>query len=470
MRYFIVLSLLLVLLCRIRGTETKDVFDQGHISFTGSDSSISVDFVSRCPESSVEWRLRGSDAPAGADQSVKTDVQYLENVGFLHNAAMINLEKSSSYEYRAVCDGDDASNWVPFESPPYMRAGGVKVGVFADFGLTNGVSMDFIVGDDETDYSLHVGDFAYDLDSENSEIGNKFMRKIGERMQSAPYMPAVGNHEVHSTKVNGTEYVNRFRAVANHAGKASGSNSNFYYSFNEGLVHYVVVNTEIWRWAEEIEGSPLPHTAQEMLDWLEKDLERVDRTVTPWVVAMGHKAWYMSSFGSVGWRQKGEPPEVNWPALESKFCKGGVDLYLSGHVHLYQRFLPLVASDKMHIFAPPKDIDVESVSADGHTYTNSAYYPTIIVASPGDQEISPRAVCAGMDVVYHKSQAVCTAGYGYGHLTVTNATHMTWEFFQTGLAPNVNRTDPGEAVIFKEKQLRDTLHIVQEKHGLRDYC
>jgi hypothetical protein len=47
----------------------------------------------------------------------------------------------------------------------------------------------------------------------------------------------------------------------------------------------------------------------------------------------------MSSWGSAGWEQKGAPPQTNWTAFEPLFCQYGVDLYLSGHVHLYQRYV-----------------------------------------------------------------------------------------------------------------------------------
>merc|ERR1712224_685371 len=148
---------------------------------------------------------------------------------------------------------------------------------------------------------------------------------------------------------------------------------------------------------------------------------------------MGHKAWYMSSWGNVGWEtREGDTPEVNYPAFDKLFCKYGVDLYLSGHVHLYQRFYPMNAPDTMRFGAQPRDVDMESVSDDGHTYTNPMWYPTLIVASPGDDEISARATCPGLGkTLFRTSQAECTAGYGYGHLTVANATHVHWEFFQT---------------------------------------
>ena len=400
----------------------------------------------------------------------------LENVGYLHNIEMSSLQTSSKYEYRVLSsDGEVYSDWLSFESPPYEREGGEVASVFADFGLVNDVSMDFIVADADIDYMIHVGDFAYDLNDNNSAVGNEFMQILSRKTQTTPYMVAVGNHELHGDDNDGSEYVQRFRGVASHAGERSGSGSNFYYSYNRGLVHYVVINTEIYRWIEAVEKSPLPHTAQEQLDWLEKDLAGVDRERTPWIVAMGHKAWYMSSWGDATWKINGDLPETNWTAFEPLFCEYGVELYLSGHVHLYQRFYPLHASDSMALWAAPKDIDTSSVSDDTHTITNPKWMTTLIVASPGDREVSPRVVCTGLTSEFNLNplkytQALCTAGYGFGHLHIVNKTHLYWEFFQTGKAPNVNELGPDDAVIFENKKLRDYMWLEVQNHGMRDYC
>lgn len=55
------------------------------------------------------------------------------------------------------------------------------------------------------------------------------------------------------------------------------------------------------------------------LKWLEADLAAVDRSVTPWVFVMGHKAGWMDSIGS-----------ANFSAIEDILHKYGADLYLTG--------------------------------------------------------------------------------------------------------------------------------------------
>jgi len=57
-------------------------------------------------------------------------------------------------------------------------------------------------------------------------------------------MVAAGNHE---KKDNFNSYVYRFYGLVR-AGQSSGSNNNFFYSFDYGLIHYVIIDTEVRHW------------------------------------------------------------------------------------------------------------------------------------------------------------------------------------------------------------------------------
>ena len=65
----------------------------------------------------------------------------------------------------------------------------------------------------------------------------------------------------------------------------SNSNSTLYYSFEAGLVHYLVFNSETY-----IAGG-----IASMLAFMAADLAAVNRTRTPWVVAYSHKLWWMDA-------------------------------------------------------------------------------------------------------------------------------------------------------------------------------
>ena len=70
--------------------------------------------------------------------------------------------------------------------------------------------------------------------------------------------------------------------------------------------------------------------------WLDKDLEGVDRSVTPWVIVGSHCPWYNSNRA-----HHLESQAVSMQkAMEPLFEKHGVDLALAGHVHAYERECP----------------------------------------------------------------------------------------------------------------------------------
>ena len=45
------------------------------------------------------------------------------------------------------------------------------------------------------DAIIHVGDFAYDMNSDNGDVGDEFMRQIETIAAYVPYMVCPGNHE-----------------------------------------------------------------------------------------------------------------------------------------------------------------------------------------------------------------------------------------------------------------------------------
>ena len=143
-------------------------------------------------------------------------------------------------------------------------------------------------------------------------------------------------------------------------------------------------------------------------------------------------------------------------------------------MHVYQRFLPAVGPSDLRFMMPPRHVDYDSVSADGHTYTNSKYMPTIVAASPGDEEITGHKLCPLFDTFgeffWRNSQAKCSSVYGYGmcrcvcwsrkivllysillgnvslicsilragHLQAVNKTHLYWEVVETGMNGKVS--------------------------------
>ena len=104
-----------------------------------------------------------------------------------------------------------------------------------------------------------------------------------------PRRVSPGNHEAYGTQGGGAfeQFALRYRAVRENAGANSGSPNNFWYSFQTPLIHWIAFTAESW--------TMTPAQLAEQAAWIAADVAKVDRTVTPWVVAFSHKAWQMDS-------------------------------------------------------------------------------------------------------------------------------------------------------------------------------
>ena len=90
-------------------------------------------------------------------------------------------------------------------------------------------------------------------------------------------------------------------------------------------------------------------------------------------------------------------------------------------------------------------------------YTNPHFMTTIITAAPGDQEVNRRQLHAAAPLRAGQHGVTSTNNYGYGLMTVINATHLHWRF-ETAV-PHVNSTNA---------KYTDDLTLVVESHGPRN--
>ena len=117
------------------------------------------------------------------------------------------------------------------------------------------------------------------------------------------------------------------------AGKRSGSGSNIFYSFDLGLTHFISFSAEAYAYRS---GAEL---LANQLAFMSADLAAVDRTVTPWVVALVHKDWNM----------EGEAYAAFYPILDA----GKVDALFCGHIQCVWRGVRCCLAGGRLIAPPP---------------------------------------------------------------------------------------------------------------------
>ncbi|KAH6834778.1 purple acid phosphatase 15 [Perilla frutescens var. hirtella] len=263
--------------------------------------------------------------------------------GIIHHVRLTGLDPYSLYYYKVGDPSIPAMSHIHhFKTMPVssVQSYPARVAVVGDLGLTyNSTSTIEHMTSNKPDLVLMVGDLCYanlyltngtgsdcySCSFPNTPIHETYQPRWdywGRFMQpltsKIPIMMVQGNHEIEEQVDNRTftSFISRFAFPH----EESGSSSPFYYSFNAGGIHFVVLG-----------GYVAYSRSDDQYKWLQKDLANVDRDVTPWLVAAWHPPWYTTY--SAHYREA----ECMRVAMEDLLYQYGVDVVFNGHVHAYER-------------------------------------------------------------------------------------------------------------------------------------
>lgn len=268
-----------------------------------------------------------------------------------HVAYMTNLKPSTKYFYRV----GDLTRWsqiYSFKSLPDATTISNNLPqrflIFGDLAGSNQAPSDSCTtmpwmsveaANGDVDMTLQLGDLAYDLNTDGGLVGRQFMNEIQNMSAIVPFMIAHGNHESAFNYAYSTEFFRSHpsnlidQTVTTFAGSAP---NNWYYSFNVGLIHFVVVQVELILGNSNIVPS--------QWNWLKQDLEIANnnRTQAPWIIVSGHRSLYCSSDNDCNgdaFKLRQGIKQANGTylyGLEDLFYTYGVDMYFNGHEHNYE--------------------------------------------------------------------------------------------------------------------------------------
>ncbi|XP_057498051.1 purple acid phosphatase 15-like isoform X2 [Actinidia eriantha] len=263
--------------------------------------------------------------------------------GIIHHVRLTGLQPNTVYYYQC---GDPSipamSDVFYFKTMPVSGPMSYpkRIAIVGDLGLTyNTTSTVSHLTSNQPDLVLLVGDVTYaNLYLTNGtgsdcyscsfsqtpihetyqprwDYWGRFMQPL---LSKVPIMVVEGNHEIEEQAGNLTfaAYSSRFAFPS----EESQSSSTFYYSFNVGGIHFIMLG-----------GYIAYNKSADQYKWLERDLANVNRKVTPWLVATWHPPWYSS------YKAHYREAECMKVAMEELLYKYGVDLVFNGHVHAYER-------------------------------------------------------------------------------------------------------------------------------------
>ncbi|KAE9590336.1 hypothetical protein Lal_00028028 [Lupinus albus] len=384
--------------------------------------------------------------------------------GIIHHVKLDGLEPGTKYYYKC---GDNSipamSTEHYFETfvAPSPNSYPRRIAIIGDLGLTSNstTTIDHLIHNNPS-MILMIGDLSYANQYQttggkgvpcfscafpNAPIRETYQPRwdgwgrFMEPLTSAiPMMVLGGNHEI-EPQVDGItfkSYLSRFAVPA----EESGSKSNFYYSFDVGGIHFIML------------GSYVDYNSTgAQFSWLKQDLKSVNRSVTPWLIASWHSPWYNSYASHY---QEFECMRLEMEALIYEY---GVDIVFNGHVHAYERMnrvynytldpcgpVYITVGDGGNI----EKVDVEHADDPGKC------------PSPGDNIPEFGGVChsnfsfgpAKGNFCWNKQpewSAFRESSFGHGILEVVNSTYALWTWHR-------NQDS------YKENAVGDQIYIVRQ--------
>jgi hypothetical protein len=154
------------------------------------------------------------------------------------------------------------------------------------------------------------------------------------------------------------------------------------------------------------------HVDSVQYKWLEQEFQKVNRSVTPWLVVSFHSPIYNTFKDHVN---ESEALEMQ-QAMEPLFVHHNVNLVVSGHCHAYMRTKPL-AFNHVNESGPVYVIVGAGGNREGH--------------AKGYQHDTPEEWIVKRDDVE----------FGYGRMHFANATHVQWSWVRDGTTPEGVRDD-----------------------------
>lgn len=404
---------------------------QVHISATGNVTEMMITWVTSAASVSsiVEYGLAEQALKlhaAGATATKFVDGGSEKRVMYIHRVKLTGLEPATYYDYH--CGSMDGwSSVFRFRTLPEGTDWSPRLCIYGDLGSTNAKSLGYIQEEltrEDFDAILHVGDFAYDMASDNARVGDNFMRQIVPIASQRPYMTCPGNHEY---AYNFSNYRNRFTMP--------GDSEGLFYSWNIGPAHIISISTEVY--FDLADGIRL---LDNQFNFLTADLKKAtspeNRKKWPWIIVMGHRPMYCSNSDGDDCTKENCKIRVGLTsqhvfAIEPLLYEYGVDLYIGAHEHSYERLFPIY---NQKIYNGSTEFPFTNPKAPVH----------IITGSGG---------CHEKHDPFSKAPAYFTAAraldYGYTRMNIYNSTHMFVD----------------QVSVDKGGKIIDEMWLIKDKHG-----
>lgn len=271
----------------------------------------------------VEYRLNGETKKiAASDESFSDDG--IENTQY--SALLEGLSPATDYEYRLVTD-NSASEWQKMRTAPKDSAD-YKVLIFpdsqsSDYSDWENLAQNAFKRNDDAAFFVNMGDLVDN--GEDHTQWQAWFNALSGIINTIPLAPVMGNHECYDQqwKVRlPNAYLNYFHTPDNDSSEFS----RYYYSFDYGNVHYIVLNTQ----EDEIKSFKQGLT-DEQIAWLRQDANSSSKK---WKIVLMHRDVLRYRIHNRPERTEGieEIGETFMPLFDEL----NIDIVFTAHLHTYR--------------------------------------------------------------------------------------------------------------------------------------
>jgi hypothetical protein len=271
----------------------------------------------------IEYRVKGQTEA----QMVAAQEDFFTDDGVKNNqylAKLQELQADTDYEYRVVTDAA-ASDWHTLHT---AGQGDFECLIFpdsqsSDYSDWKAIAQNAAERNPQAAFFINMGDIVDN--GEDHTQWQAWFHGVNGIIDRIPFVPMMGNHETYDQKwkVRLPEaYLHYFVVPENN----SRDFSRYYYSFDYGDVHFMVLNSQ-WDETEDFK----PGLMAEQLNWLRED---AGRSRKKWKIVLVHKDVLQYRIHKRPERQEGiSEVGKNFMPL---FDELGIDIVFSAHLHTYR--------------------------------------------------------------------------------------------------------------------------------------
>nr|GLL48823.1 Purple acid phosphatase 1 [Ipomoea trifida] len=354
----------------------------------------------------VYYWAENSKVQKRAMGTVVTYKYYNYTSAFIHHCTIKDLEYDTKYYYRLGFG--DAKRQFWFVTPPKPGPDVPYVfGLIGDIGQTydsNTTLTHYEQNSAKGQAVLFMGDLSY-ADRWPNHDNNRWdtWGRFSERSVAyQPWIWTAGNHEIDYAPDIGeyqpfVPFTNRYPTPH----EASGSGDPLWYAIKRASAHIIVLSS----YSGFVKYSP-------QYKWFTSELEKVNRSETPWLIVLVHAPLYNSYEAHY---MEGEAMRA---IFEPYFVYYKVDIVFSGHVHSYER------SERV------SNVAYNIVNAKCTPVSDESAPVYITIGDGGNSE----GLASEMTQPQPSYSAFREASFGHGIFDIKNRTHahFSWHRNQDG--------------------------------------